>query len=167
MRLTTKKITLMAMLTALLVTMQYVLAPFPNIKPLTAILMLLVLFLGRTEAVVVSILTILLNGLLNGFGIWILGQIIGYVVILYLFSWLSRLSQSTLIQSIFVTLLPFLYGLINTIFMLGLFGHQTFIALWLAGLPFDGVHALSTLCFFILLKPIFQKLPFFQGNSIQ
>ena len=150
----TKKIiqhtTRLALLTALCCVLRFAMAEFPNIKPITALFFAFVLFLGVGDSLIIMALTMLLTGLILGFSPIILGQIIVYALLIFLFKLSSQISQNVIFLAIISALLAFVFGALIDLISGWLYGFGTggYIAYWLAGLPFDIAHALSTLLFY-------------------
>lgn len=159
-----RKITLIALLASLSIVLRYVLGPFPNIKPVTAIFLVVCLQIGLLEAILVASITMLVTGFFMGFGPWILWQICTYTLVLflwkYLFTPVIRLlpeKVSILIQSILAGLMGMLYGFVISIFSAVFYG-SVFWPYWLNGLSYDALHALSTALFYPLILSIFRRL---------
>ncbi|MFC4651803.1 ECF transporter S component [Lactococcus nasutitermitis] len=150
----------LAILTALCCVLRIWMAALPNIKPITALFFVFALYFGLADSLVIMALTMTVTGILLGFSPIILGQIIVYGLIILLFKFLTELSKNNLILSIFSGLLALLYGALIDIFSGILFGFGTggFIGYWLAGLPFDLAHAVSTFLFFPLIIFIFKRI---------
>ena len=150
----------LAMLTALACALRLSLANFPNVKPITALFFVLILFGGLADSLVVMSLTMLATGLLLGFSPIIIGQILVYGLLLILFYFLTKLSKNLGFLTVLTGLAALIYGALLDLFSGFLFGFGAggFLAYWLAGLPFDLAHALSTVLFFPLMILIFGRI---------
>lgn len=152
----TKEIALIAMLVATCFVLRYVLSVFPNIKPITAIIILASVFLSIRIGAIVGALTMLTSGLLLGFGLWIPLQIIAYVIIAVGVKLLPN--KSVILVTIYGFVAPFIYGLITNLSMLPYIEKSSFIALWISGLGFDFLHSISTVAFILVLYLPFKNM---------
>ena len=150
-RFTAQRIAALALMTAACVVGRMLFTFLPNVQPMTAILLLLTLAFSLPEALLIAALSLVITNLFLGFGIWTVGQLLSYAVILLLF------------QAGVAALMGFVYGFSYAIFNYFLLGMQVFWAYWLSGLSFDALHAAGNLGFYLLLAPIlkglFQRYP--------
>ncbi|KXT77124.1 Substrate-specific component CbrT of putative cobalamin ECF transporter [Streptococcus sp. DD10] len=161
--MTVRKITQLTFLVSLSVVLRYLFGPFPNIKPITALFLVIGLQLGLGEAILVANLVMLITGFLLGFGPWILWQMGTYTLVLLFWRVLvcpftSLFSNSTRIgfQAVLAGLMGMLYGFIISIFS-ALFYGSSFLPYWLNGLMFDCLHAVSTIMFYPVILSIFRR----------
>lgn len=160
--MTAKRLARSALLASLCVTLRYAFAPLPNIQPITAIFLALAVCAGWLESVAVMAITMVLTGFLLGVSPIIVGQIISYALILLL--WARLLcpvialfkKQEQLLQTVAAAALPMLYGFSISLYDSALHGFH-FWAYWVRGLPFDGLHAVSTACFYPFILFIFRR----------
>ncbi|HFI0119943.1 TPA: hypothetical protein ACGPB3_001456 [Streptococcus suis] len=159
--LTAKQIGRIVTLTALCIVLRIVFGPFPNIKPLAAIFLVSIGYLGIVEALLIMMLTMVGSGILFGFGIHILWQVLSFALVQIL--WKGLLSKgfmnqdrTVLVQSILAGLLALMYGLIISVFTAMQFG-VSLIPFWLNGLFFDALHGLSTVFFYPIIFQIFRR----------
>lgn len=157
------RMTRLSILASLCTVLRLVLGPFPNIKPITAIFFLLASYFGFMEAWIVMVLTMTITGLLTLFGPWVLGQILSYSLILIIWTILAKsrgwgLKKSVnLNQLLVVGSLVFLYGFVISLHE-GLIYDFNPLIYWIRGLYFDGLHAVSTLCFYPIITYIFGRI---------
>lgn len=159
--LTARQIGRIVTLTALCIVLRIVFGPFPNIKPLAAIFLVSISYLGIVEATLLMVLTMISSGILFGFGIHILWQVLSFAVVQIIWKGLLTTGcidkeRTILVQSILAGLLAFMYGLIISIFTAMQFG-ISLIPFWLNGLFFDMMHGLSTLFFYPIIFQIFRR----------
>lgn len=159
--LTAKQIGRIVTLTALCIVLRIVFGPFPNIKPLAAIFLVSIGYIGIVEATLLMVLTMISSGILFGFGIHILWQVLSFAVVQIIWKGLLTTGcidkeRTILVQSILAGLLAFMYGLIISIFTAMQFG-ISLIPFWLNGLFFDVLHGLSTLFFYPIIFQIFRR----------
>lgn len=153
-----KEITFTGMMIAICIVLRYAigLLSLPNIQPLTAILILLSIFISCRVSILTGSCVMLITGMLLGFGIWIPLQMIGFAVV----SIGSRLvkDKSAIVIIIWGAFASYIYGFIVTLSMLAYVPIEALIPTWISGITFDTFHALSTVVFLIVLYPIFQVL---------
>lgn len=152
-----QKITRISILTALSCVLRYSLGAFPNIKPITALFFVLILYIGLGDAILVSALTMIVTGMLMGFSIIIIGQMMSYAIILALGSLVFKLFKHIAVRTMFVFILTMCYGFFISIFSAYFFG-SPFLIFWLNGISFDLAHAISTTLFFPIIFVIFKRV---------
>ncbi|MDQ0222545.1 ECF transporter S component [Streptococcus moroccensis] len=150
--MTVREMARIAILASLCVALRLLFGPFPNIKPITALFLLLLNYLPFWHVVTIASLTMLVTGFYLGFGIWVLWQIIAYAVVLVIWKGfnkvLFRQKEKTLpMQSLLSGVMPFIYSLVIGIFSCLTYGGRLWPYL-INGLSFDVVHAVSTVCFY-------------------
>jgi hypothetical protein len=145
----------LAILSALTIVLRLALIEFPNVKPVSALFFVGVVSWGLADSLIVMSVSMVLSGLLFGASPIIFGQLVAYALILGVFSLLK--SWGMLWQMLSVGVLIFVYGFVLSIFSVTLYGGDL-LTYWLTGLPFDAVHALSTLIFYPILEVIFLRL---------
>jgi hypothetical protein len=155
-----REITFTGMMIALCIVLNYVLSPFPNVKPVAAILILLSLFVSTRISIVTGSCVMIITGFMYGFGIWSLLQILGFIAI----SVGSRLikPKCLLLTLGWGALGCYIYGFIVNFSMLPYITPNLLIPTWISGLPFDTVHCISTIMFLIALYEPFKVY----GNKI-
>lgn len=158
-----KKLTQLTFLVSLCIVLRYLFGPLPNIKPITAIFLVICLQQGLLESVLVSSLVMLITGLLLGFGPWIAWQMGTYALILLLWKVvvppLTKLfpkSWQPSFQVLCAASMGMLYGWVISLFS-ALFYGTSFLPYWLNGLSFDLLHALSTAFFYPIILTIFRR----------
>lgn len=156
-----KRIALLAILTAFITVgrVAFALPILPNIQPMTALLILIALNIGVIDGLVVSVLSMLLTNLMISMGPWTLFQMLSFAVIIlitgilkYFYSFGSL--RNRLFFSIWALLAGYIYGFIISILSYYLYGMSNFVVYYLNGLPFDTLHGVGNLIFFLILEPI-------------
>src|SRR5699024_6235684 len=71
----TYKLTLLAILASLAVVGRYILAFIPNVQPVTAIIIISGVIIGRGAAIILAFLVTFLCNMLVGMGVWTIWQI--------------------------------------------------------------------------------------------
>lgn len=160
---TTKKISLLALLTALMVVGRMAFQIIPNVQPMTAILLIVVFEWSFADASIVAILSLLISNLFLGMGPWTLGQVVAFFVILLGAQVIKKISNMPLIHLFYVIIAGFLYGFVISLVTYKMFGITAFWPYYLQGISFDALHAFGTLGFYVVLSPTFNYL--FQKNK--
>lgn len=156
-----KKLTHIVILSALAVVLRVLFGAFPNIKPLTAMFLISLTYLGFWGACALMAISMLVSGFLFGFGPVVLWQILSYGVVLFSWQcicvpWIKTERLSLFWQSVLAALAVFLYGFVISLLSAGQFGSNPLI-FWLNGLTFDSLHAVSTFVFYPFVYHIYRR----------
>ncbi|MDR1568615.1 MAG: ECF transporter S component [Streptococcaceae bacterium] len=160
-----RKITQLGLLVAMCTALRIVFQWLPNIQPISAFFLILVSFLGLSSALAVAIITMVVTGFYMGFGYWVAFQCLAYAIVLFLMKYL--INKPLLIRAAYAFLSGLLYGFIISLCYNLFFGLGHFGVYYLAGIPFDLWHALSNLCFYLLLYPLLRKALKQSGAAIR
>jgi len=154
----TYKLTLIAILSALAVVGRYALNFLPNVQPVTAIIIIGGLFLGPVSAFVMALLITFLSNVLLGMGIWSIWQVLAWGIIGIASGLLGKWNRGIPLYVIafFAVLSGYFYGFIISLVTYQIAGH--FWPYYLAGLPFDTMHAIGNAVFIVILYPIMDRL---------
>ncbi|SEA60198.1 energy-coupling factor transport system substrate-specific component [Thalassobacillus cyri] len=154
----TYKITLIALLASLAVVGRYAFAFLPNVQPVTAIIIIAGFWLGPLFAVILALLTTFLSNVFLGMGIWTVWQVIAWAVIGLMSGLIGRYWSNIplLFLSAFGAFSGLFYGFVLSVTMYKYSG--SFLAYYLAGLPFDIYHAAGNAIFIVLLSPVLSRL---------
>ena len=169
-RIQIRQMTLMAMLTALCVVLRIVkIIPVPNVQPVTDILMIVILVMGSSFGLGLTLMTMLLSNMVLGLGIWTIPQILAYTVCILTVAWLAKIipiRKHLIWQLILATFLGFEYGFFVSIGMSIYGGIAAFFAYWISGLVFDSFHAIGNFGFYLILyKPLAVALKRYVNHS--
>ncbi|MFH6674351.1 hypothetical protein QE636_01890 [Streptococcus suis] len=143
------------------IVLRVVFGPFPNIKPLTAIFLIVLSYFSLLESWTLMILAMVGSGLIFGFGTVVLWQVLSFAFIQFIW-WLAigpsikKESIPLWLQSLLAGILVFLYGLTISFLSATQFGISP-IVFWLNGLVFDSLHATSTVLFYPIIDYIFRR----------
>lgn len=156
-----KQLTRIALLAALCMALRHLFGPLPNIKPLTAIFLVSVIYLGWLEAFLIMAVTMVGTGLILGGGLVILWQVLSYGVILFLWqvlvAWWARSYPKTWpLQAALSGLAGFGFGFFISMPLAFLY-ETDFWVYWLQGLPFDQAHAYSTALFYPIIYFMYRR----------
>ncbi|MEG2326284.1 MAG: hypothetical protein RSB63_09285 [Enterococcus sp.] len=151
----TKDLTLYALLTAVCVVGRFLTQVIPNAQPVTAIILLITLYIGPHPAVIISALSMIITNFYLGMGIWTIAQVGVFILLILLIHQITRitpLKQKLSWQLITCVWMSLLYGFLVSLFLAPFFGVTHFWPYYFSGLPFDLLHAGGTLVFYLLLK---------------
>ncbi|PCR99804.1 DUF6580 family putative transport protein [Lactococcus fujiensis] len=154
------RLALIAILAALSCVLRIAFVDFPNVKPITAMFFAFALWIGLWDSIAIMGLTMLLTGILLGFSPIVFGQIFVYAIIIAFFKAIGKLTKNVFVLSISAGFLAFVFGALIDVLSGLMYGFGTggYIAYWIAGLPFDTAHAISTLIFYPIVIMILGRI---------
>lgn len=158
---TTQELAFLALVTAACVVGRLLFQFIPNIQPMTAIFILLAIFLGASRGITVSILSLVITNIYLGMGVWTITQIVGFSTIIILAAGLNIFPvfrKSLILQVSYSFIAGFLYGFILALIDTKIYGISNFWIYYLGGLSFDFLHAIGNVGFYLILAPIFKRL---------
>ncbi len=161
MSFSVQEIAYLALLVAASVVGRTLFQPLPNVQPMTAIFLLVALYLGCVRGLIVALLSLLITNFYMGMGIWMIAQAVSYTVVILMMSGLRHVpivKRSLILQVIFSILAGFLYGFVVSLLSVYLLGLPSFWGYYLQGISFDTLHAFGNGFFYGLLAPIFRRL---------
>jgi energy-coupling factor transport system substrate-specific component len=130
------------------------LSSLPNINLNALILILVTVFFGWKALYTVCVY-VLLEGLMFGFGVWWVSYLIVWplLVVLAMAVWKTA---SPLLWAVLAGLFGLAFGpMMYVIFFTVTGGWEGFLPMWIAGIPYDLVHAVSNfLTVLILFRPL-------------
>lgn len=158
------KLVLIAVMTALSVAGRILFAMLPGFKPVTAVVIITGIYLGKEAGFAAGALSAVLSNFYFGQGPWTPFQMFTWGLI----GWLAGILASKLKKSnVLLSLCGFLAGISfsllmdvwSTLWMYGEFNIPRFIVSISSSLPFMALYAVSNVIFLLLLtKPIGKKL---------
>lgn len=148
---------LLAVMGTLMLGAQVAMAALPNIEPVTLLLMCCTLVYGA-RALYPCYIFVALEGLVYGFGVWFIGYLYVWALLVLLTLALRR-SASYIILSAAAALFGLCFGALYALSYLIIGGWEMAFSWWLAGLPYDLIHCASNavICG-VLLKPLTKVL---------
>ncbi len=163
--LTVRELAELSFLGTMSMVAQVIMAPLPNIEPVTTILICLSLVYGA-KAFYACAVFVFLEGLIYGFGFWFIN---------YLYVWPILIAVVLLLRQqdhlwVWVTVsavFGLMFGALCAIPYLFLGGVETAFVYWLSGIPFDILHCAGNgvLCF-VLLRPLRRALGMLNKRNI-
>lgn len=152
----TKKIAVIGLLSALNIASRIILKALPNIKPIAPIIFITSMILGPSYGIPIAVVTVLVSSLFLGFGIYVPFQIIGFCIVAGVGAIVGKLFKkpNIILTSILCGFLGFVYGFIVSLDKLLMAGPYAFLVYYIQGLPFDFLHAMGNVIFYIVLYPV-------------
>ena len=90
MSFSVQEIAYLALLVAASVVGRTLFQPLPNVQPMTAIFLLVALYLGCVRGLIVALLSLLITNFYMGMGIWTIAQAVSYTVVILMMSGLRH-----------------------------------------------------------------------------
>ncbi len=132
---------------------QAVMAPLPNIEPVTLFFICFTLVYGL-RALWSCCVFVLLEGLLYGFGFWFVNYLYIWAV-LVLAVWLLRRNRSFVLWTVLAAAYGLAFGALCALPYIAVSGWRAAFAYWIAGIPFDLIHcAGNAFMTGVLLRPL-------------
>lgn len=152
------RLTLLAFLATLAIVGRNAMAFLPNFQPVTAIIIITGLLLGTSDAILVTIIIVLVSNMYLGMGIWTIYQIISWGMIAAISGYLKKIVKVIPLWTmhIIAVFYGYFYGFIISMFTYQISGE--FWPYYIVGLPFDTYHAIGNVVFITILYPIFLKV---------
>ncbi|MDR1521871.1 MAG: hypothetical protein LBS28_03325 [Streptococcaceae bacterium] len=150
-----KYLSRIAMMTAVSVVLRQFFLWIPNVQPITALFFVLTIYWKLKDTLLVMALSLLITGMLDGFGIWVGAQIIVYALLIVCWSSIYKKITNFFVQLIIVGVLSFFYGFGINFLTAPLFKAKNFWAFCLSGMSFDLMHAVATIMSYPLILKVF------------
>ncbi|MGI6578538.1 MAG: hypothetical protein ACOX1Q_11145 [Eubacteriales bacterium] len=148
-----RKLTVLAMMGALMFASQVVMAFVPNVH-LVALLIIVTGLLFGWEAFYSVILFVFLEGITYGFGLWWFSYLYVWPVLVLLVN-LLRKNKSVFFWAVIAAVHGLCFGALCSIPYFFMGGANMAFSYWISGVPFDVVHCVSNFVLtLILLKPL-------------
>lgn len=152
--LSVREICLFSFLGALIFMFKLVMAPLPNIEPVSLMILILAKEF-RAKGLIAVVIYICLEFLIYGIALWSLAYLYVWFILYGLAYWIRKTGvlDHAILSAFFGLSFGFLCGLSMELFG----GFSAFLSWWIAGIPFDLLHAAGnfTLCL-LLYKPLVQ-----------
>lgn len=153
-KIKTKDIALIGMLTAVLLVSKEVLAFLPNVE-LVSLLIIVYTIVFKKKTIYILFTFITLEAVLYGITMWFINYL--YIwLLLYFVTRLFSKERSAFIWAVISGLYGTLFGALCSIPYFFVGGFHTGIAYWFNGIPFDIVHGISNfIVAFVLFNPLY------------
>lgn len=157
-----RRITLIAVMTALSIVSRFIFAAVPAFKPMASIIVLTGMYLGLEAGILCGSLTAFLSNFYFGQGPWTPYQMIAFGFIGFMAAILAKqLKKSRITLSIFGLLAGIFYSFFLDIWtMLQTYGglsYEGYLTLLVSAVPYTILYAVSNIFFLLLLNPLFSK----------
>jgi hypothetical protein len=153
LRFSIKDIVIIAMMSAILFTVQVVIAGLPNIELVTLLVMIYTLvFKWRTIAIIYVFAV--LQGLVYGFGPWWIMYLYIWTILYFVVTLLSK-NKSVVVWAVVSGTYGLIFGALCSLVYFFMGGLNTVIAFWIAGIKFDIIHGVAN---FIICLTLFTPL---------
>lgn len=150
-KLTVKEVALMGIMTAMLEVSVHVMAPLPNVEPVTLLIILYTLFLGKKVFYVLAAY-LFFEGCFYSFGIW--WAMYAYIWPLLSFvTWVFRKKESVWFWSLLAGAFGLFFGALCSIAWFFAGGAAAAFSWWIAGIPYDLIHCVSNIILCLILLP--------------
>ena len=152
-----------AVLSAIAVAGRIVFAPFPNFTPVSAIVIVTAVCFGRQSGFLAGALAALASNLFFGQGAWTPWQMYAWGIVGFLAGLLNErgLFKKDFLIYMYGALSSFLFGFImDSWYIVGFVSPITWqgaLAAYLAGIPFNLAHCISTVVFLVLILAAWGK----------
>lgn len=156
LRMTSLKITILALYTGLVFAMQLALSFLPNIEVVTFLLAMAALIFTWYYAVAIAIIFTFLEVMIAGSGVWAITYFVVWPALCIIVASLKKvINKHWWVFVIINAFFGFAFGSFDTGIDCLFYGTKTAMAYWMAGWVFDAVHGISNfIVAFILYKPI-------------
>lgn len=153
-KLSARELCILAFFAALIFSVKAALASIPNVNLNALLIILVTLYFGWKALYTVGVY-VLLEGLIFGFNIWWFSYLYIWPLLVVLVM-AFRKNRSPLLWAILAGIYGLLFGPLMYIgYFAILGGWRGFAAMWIAGIPYDLIHAVSNfLTVLILFKPL-------------
>ena len=148
-----REITLIGLLSAICVVSRIMLQFLPNIKPVTAIIVLLSCKYGCKFGIKLALISTVISNMVLGTGTWTVFQIFAWSVIALLSGLIgkSSISKSATFMSCFSFFCGYIFGFLVSFEKIFYGGIKVFWAYYVAGLYFDTLHAIGNFVFMLVI----------------
>lgn len=150
------------MLIAMISTVAYVgrmmFSFIPNVQPTTTIIILVTLYIGTYDGLLVAVVSIFMSNLHLGMGPWTVAQIFAFSMIVLTFHILKNTRLSIKYYPAVAFLSGLFYGFVISLIQAPFFGWPMFFPYWIAGLSFDFYHGVGNYFFFTILHEPLKRI---------
>lgn len=158
----TRKIVLLAVMTALSAAGRFIFAPIPFFKPVTAMVVIAGMYFGAEFGFLTGALSAVISNFYFGQGAWTPFQMFSWGIIGFIAGLLSNpLIKSKVVLILYAIFAGVSYSLImdvwTVLWMDGFFNIERFLAAVITALPVTLKYIISNIVFLLILVPLFGK----------
>ena len=160
-----KDLAVLSLMAALVFATKFALASIPNINLNTPLIILTVVFFGWKALYTVGIY-VLLEGLIFGFSTWWISYIFIWPLLVVL-AMVFRKNDSVWIWAVIAGFWGLSFGPLMYIpYFCIVGGWKGYFAMWIAGIPFDLIHAAGNFVFtLVLYRPLYKVMDRYLGSK--
>lgn len=155
MGITTKELTLIAILSASLTAGKMALFSIPNVEIVTFLFIVFTVLFGKKRALLAAVVFTTTEVLLWGFGTWIVGYYLIWPIVILLTSLVLRITSNEYAFAFLAGFFGLTFGLFFAVIESFFYGIAYGFTYWASGLPFDIIHGASN---FIIALFLFKPL---------
>jgi len=165
MRIKPRELCLLSAAAALMFVLQIVMAPLPNIEPISLFVILLGCIFGVKALFAVAVF-VLLEGLLHGFGLWWFFYLYAWpILVLLVLLVRPAIGESAWGWALLSGGFGLCFGLLYALIFLFTGGVQAFLSAWVAGFLFDITHCIGNFVLCLLLyTPLIRIVKKMEGH---
>ena len=166
MKLSTKDIAIIGVMVAIIEICKVLMVHLPNIELTTFFIIMFTLGFGKKMMYVIPTF-ILIEGVIFGFGMWWIMYLYLWPMLSYV-TWILRKMDSPISWAIVASGFGLLFGFFGAIPYIITSGPQVAFSWWIAGIPWDMVHAVGNfIVMLVLYKPMKQITKRLMFENIQ
>ena len=151
-----RELIVLGLLAAMMIGTKVAMAALPNIH-LGAVILAFAVMLFGWKALYTAAIYILLEGMIYGFGIWWVSYLYCWPILIAMLM-AVRKQDNALLYAVVAGVFGLLFGAFCEIPYLFLIGWKASVAMWIAGIPYDLLHAGGNFFLCLLLLPTLKKL---------
>ncbi|MCL2517146.1 MAG: hypothetical protein FWF15_01160 [Oscillospiraceae bacterium] len=149
-----KDIIIVALMSAILLTVQVVAAPLPNIE-LVSLLVIIYTLVFKWKTLFIIYIFAILEGLIYGFGQWWFTYLYVWTVLFVVVTLLSKI-DSVILWACVSGMFGLVFGALCAITYFFIGGPAYAVSWWISGITFDLIHGVANfIVCLVLFKPIY------------
>ncbi|NLC34322.1 MAG: hypothetical protein GX760_03550 [Erysipelothrix sp.] len=153
------KTVLIAFLSALLIVSKELLSAIPNVELVSLLIIVYTYTVGLKTTLSITVIFTLVQAFIYPPHLWIITYLIIWPLLAFISSLLQKVQVSTVMIALTAGLFGLAFGAIDSVTNIILYGPTMFLPMWIRGLPWDIIHAISNyLTVLLLFNPIVRNL---------
>lgn len=151
-----REVIVLGLLAAMMIGTKVAMAALPNIH-LGAVILAFAVMLFGWKALYTAAVYVVLEGMVYGFGLWWVSYVYCWPILVALLMTVRK-QDSPLLYAVIAGLFGLCFGALCEIPYLFIIGWKSSAAMWMAGIPYDLLHAAGNFILCLLLLPVLKKL---------
>lgn len=169
MKLTTRELVNLSLLSAMIIGFKEAMSSLPNVEPVTLLLICATLVYGA-KAFYPCVIFVMAEGLIYGFGWYFFVYLYIWPILIAAVLLLRKVITNYVLWTVVAALYGLLFGPLCCIEALVVSGWQMAFSYWISGIPYDVIHCVgnAVLCG-VLLKPLttlLERLAYPERNTL-